>query len=1101
MSGIPRTHLMIVGGIGLAVALYVASVLSGQPTPVLKSSLAGTQLGKPECKHSHHSTHTQVSPVRCPVQPDVRNVGGEWILTSAADKQQAYERLAAAIRIRTESFDDMPMNASDPVFDVFYEFEEYLRTTFPLFHKATKFERVNTHGLLFTWEGTDESLKPMILMAHQDVVPVNEVTWKFWTHPPFDAYMDNNGWVWGRGTTDMKSTLVALMSSAEKLMSEGFQPERTILYSFGFDEEIRGPRGAGHLAQHLLQRYGRDGAALVFDEGFTGVDKDFGQLFARVGLAEKGCFNARLTVMAPGGHSSRPPLHTGIGIMGQIFVAMEETRGPLKLEADNTLLGYLECAAVHGSVDDDLKQKVRCPECWPALADELASDGAKELFLRTTQAITIVNGGNKYNALPEYTTALANYRTGFFETSQVVMDRLASAIAPIAAASNMTFDYQGSHAHVRDNVIRLHTDGLVLEPAPLTPDTGAAFDLVGGTIKHVFPGAVVVPSAMTAFTDTQFYWDLSKNIYRFAPASMAHMLNYHTVDERIHIDAHLSMQPSASEPHESAPSEPLLNDTGPHLHADNAFSPAHRHPGDSVPLDDDAAEDEETHFVGLGFFGLVPDTRAAPTFSRQATLAFRQVSSDPNRPAYFIKHPSLLYGRGPSSSSAALDEVRRLCAPIGPDIPVRALHQFTTLTLPSLPFVHPQRLSAVFDSGRAPALAAGIVAHCTSYIPEIRPLHRALWQQALLALEDEYRQPRLRTLQLALLILTSRPSENVGQREIGLARAVGCAHLLGLHMDASAWALPAWEVCVRTRIWWTLFIHDKWPALLYGRPSNLYRSNYNVPLPSVDDDASSASFLATCRLTLIVDKLLERFFSVHAITSPPGELTRLASLECILADLEAFEAALPVSLHSTTRDAPTGVRSLQLSLCGLYVVVHRTIIEALAPTGVHVSLARANALAACGRLAALVVALTESDRAMFWMPYSSHHISNAVSLLVRLALAHTDGALACTVALVENLGATYAQTQWDIAESALRRIAVVLAIGSRDLPALGETYRSVADVLGINVGTDEAGTLADKLLESFGVSGKADWLDADLSWLDSAMLLGALDSTDVNELR
>lgn len=63
-------------------------------------------------------------------------------------------------------------------------------------------------------------------MAHQDVVPVNDVTWKFWTHPPFDAHMDANGWVWGRGTTDMKSTLVALLSSAEKLLSEGFQPER-----------------------------------------------------------------------------------------------------------------------------------------------------------------------------------------------------------------------------------------------------------------------------------------------------------------------------------------------------------------------------------------------------------------------------------------------------------------------------------------------------------------------------------------------------------------------------------------------------------------------------------------------------------------------------------------------------------------------------------------------------------------------------------------------------------------------------------------------------------------------------------------------------------
>jgi hypothetical protein len=102
MSGIPRAHLLVVGGIGLAIAVYIASVLKGT-TPVLQRPLAGTQHGmqhgKHECRHSHHSTHTQESPVRCPAQPDVRNIGGEWILSSAADKQQAYERLAGAIRI------------------------------------------------------------------------------------------------------------------------------------------------------------------------------------------------------------------------------------------------------------------------------------------------------------------------------------------------------------------------------------------------------------------------------------------------------------------------------------------------------------------------------------------------------------------------------------------------------------------------------------------------------------------------------------------------------------------------------------------------------------------------------------------------------------------------------------------------------------------------------------------------------------------------------------------------------------------------------------------------------------------------------------------
>ncbi|CAK9783829.1 unnamed protein product [Cutaneotrichosporon oleaginosum] len=432
---------------------------------------------------------------------------------------------------------------------------------------------------------------------------------------------------------------------------------------------------------------------------------------------------------------------------------------------------------------------------------------------------------------------------------------------------------------------------------------------------------------------------------------------------------------------------------------------------DGVPLDDEA-EDEETHFVGLGFFGLLPRDAGAATFSRHATLAFRQVSSDPRRPAYFIKHPSLLYGRGPSSASAALDEVRRLCAPVAPDIPARALHLFTTITLPALPFVHPRRLA----QSNPPALVAGIVAHCTSYIPEIRHLHRALWQQALLALEDEYRQPRLRTLQLALLILTSRPSENVGQREIGLARAAG--------------------------------------------------------------------------------KLLERFFSVHAITAPQGELTRLAALEGILADLEAFEDGLPDPLRSTTGLAPTGVRSFQLSLCGLYVITHRTIIEALPSGGVHISLAHSRALDACERLSALVLSLTDADRAAFWMPYSSHHISNAASLLLRLALAHTDGALACTASLVHGLVDMYSTTRWDIAEAALRRIAVVLAVGSRELP-LAETYRTVADTLGMSAAPE--GEATDQLLESLGV-GQADWLDADLSWLDSAMLFGALDSAGLSEV-
>ncbi|WOO84221.1 Carboxypeptidase S [Vanrija pseudolonga] len=539
------SRALLLAVVALAAGLYLGQQrASGSGDVSLRPSSADAAAHV--CRHAGHfhspHDHAHDSPVRCPVQPDARDVGGDWNpADSKADRSLAYDRLAGAIRIRTETFDGMSFNASDPSFDVFYDFEAYLRKTFPLFHKHIPVEHVNVHGLLFTWKGTNPALKPIMLMAHQDVVPVNPQTEADWTHPPFDAVLDDEGWVWGRGTTDMKSTLIAELAAAEKLLSEGFVPERTILFSFGFDEEILGQRGAAHLGPVVLERYGRNGIALILDEGFTGVDEAYGRDFARVGLAEKGCLTVKMTLYTAGGHSSRPPPHTGIGLIAALFTAMEAAPGPVKLDAANPLLGFLECAAEHGNMDAGLKEKVRCQRCWDSLSDELAESPEAALFLKTTQAITVVNGGIKYNALPEVVSSLTNYRTVFFETSQTVLSRLVAALTPVAEAHNLTLDAFGSNPLATRDVVRLETVGVVLEPAPITPDSGAAWDLVAGTIRHQWPGSVVVPSAMTAFTDTQWYWDSSPHIYRFAPASMKHILNFHTVDERIHLDAHLSV--------------------------------------------------------------------------------------------------------------------------------------------------------------------------------------------------------------------------------------------------------------------------------------------------------------------------------------------------------------------------------------------------------------------------------------------------------------------------------------------------------------------------------------------------------------------------------
>ncbi|TXT11189.1 hypothetical protein VHUM_01940 [Vanrija humicola] len=492
-----------------------------------------------ECRHAKFSTAASKTDW-CPAQPEPLSSGLDWVADSDADRAQAYERLAGAVHIRTETFEGMPTDAADPQFDQFYVFEAYLRATFPAVHAKIQLEHVNVHGLLYTWQGSNAALKPIVLMAHQDVVPVNPATESQWTHPPYSAHLDADGWVWGRGTTDMKSTLIGILSAAEKLVHEGFQPERTVLFSFGFDEEVEGERGGKALAAVILERYGPHGISLIIDEGFTGVSTAFGREFARVGLSEKGYITVEMAVAMPGGHSSKPPTHTAIGITGQLFAAMEASPGPVRLDESNPFFAYLECAAKYGDMDARLAERLRCPDCLPALGDELAADPDMAVFLRTTQAITVVNGGIKENALPETVTSLTNYRTVFFETTQVVLDRLVAAITPVAAANNLTLDAFGTHPDVQQNVIRLRTVGPVSEPAPTTPHVGPAFELVAGTLRHLFPESVVVPSAMTALTDTVWYHGSSAHIYRFTPAYFDYLIGFHTVNERIHIDAHLS---------------------------------------------------------------------------------------------------------------------------------------------------------------------------------------------------------------------------------------------------------------------------------------------------------------------------------------------------------------------------------------------------------------------------------------------------------------------------------------------------------------------------------------------------------------------------------
>lgn len=153
--------------------------------------------------------------------------------------QKSARLLSGLVQIPSESYDDEGPVGVDSRWDVFYKMSSYLETSFPLVHSNLERRKINTHGLLYKWQGSDTSLKPMLLMAHQDVVPVDPSTEDEWKYPPYSGHFDGE-MVWGRGACDCKTTLVQSLQAVEELLAKGFKPERTLLLSYGFDEESKG---------------------------------------------------------------------------------------------------------------------------------------------------------------------------------------------------------------------------------------------------------------------------------------------------------------------------------------------------------------------------------------------------------------------------------------------------------------------------------------------------------------------------------------------------------------------------------------------------------------------------------------------------------------------------------------------------------------------------------------------------------------------------------------------------------------------------------------------------------------------------------------------
>ncbi|RMZ75592.1 hypothetical protein DV737_g5201, partial [Chaetothyriales sp. CBS 132003] len=466
-------------------------------------------------------------------------------------------RLSGAVQIPTESFDDLGPIGEDKRWEIMYEFAAYLKETFPATHESVQLEKVNTHGLLYTWHGSDSSLKPTLLMAHQDVVPVPESTVDSWTHPPFSGYYDGK-YVWGRGSWDCKSQLIGILGAVEELIKAGFKPRRTVILSFGFDEEVSGPQGAAHLAPFLLERYSANGIAAIVDEG-AGFASSWGMQVALPGVGEKGYTDVQIVVRMPGGHSSIPSDHTSIGVMSDLITLIENRKYSPYLDDENPYLGLLTCGAEHApdfpsKLKGLLKQRLASGSSKPKKGtDRLAMEVAKEglairYLMQTSVAADVIQGGVKVNALPERTAATINHRINVGETPATVYSKITGLAKAMAYKYNLTLHaFDGvTEAPSSISLFPAHDD---LAPSPVTPteSTLSPWTILSGTTRALYGTDVIVaPGIMTGNTDTKYYWDLTKHIFRFSPgwdseAGDAGLGNIHTVNERVSAKSHVNL--------------------------------------------------------------------------------------------------------------------------------------------------------------------------------------------------------------------------------------------------------------------------------------------------------------------------------------------------------------------------------------------------------------------------------------------------------------------------------------------------------------------------------------------------------------------------------
>jgi carboxypeptidase PM20D1 len=404
------------------------------------------------------------------------------------DINKAAERLSGAIKFKTVS----NPNPAKVDYTQLVGLQEYMQRSFPLVHSNFEKKVINNYGLIYIWKGSDPQKKPMMLLGHQDVVPVAAEGWK---HEPFSGDIAD-GFIWGRGTLDDKSCIFSILEAAEYLIRAGFKPTRSIYFAFGFDEEVGGKEGAAKISEYLKAQNLQ--FEYIIDEGMVitqGAAPGVKPPAALIGTAEKGYLSLELIAEAAGGHASMPPKQTTVGILAAAINKLENSPFPIHMTGPVLdLFDYL-------GPEMTFPYNMLFANRWlfgPVIQAQMASLPSTNAAIRTSTAPTMFQGSQQDNVLPSKATAVVNFRILPGETMQSVEERVKKVIND-----------------PRVKVQRLAR--LANDPSSISSINTWSFGVVMKTIREVMPDVLVAPMLVLGGTDCQHYVALSPSIYRFLP--------------------------------------------------------------------------------------------------------------------------------------------------------------------------------------------------------------------------------------------------------------------------------------------------------------------------------------------------------------------------------------------------------------------------------------------------------------------------------------------------------------------------------------------------------------------------------------------------------